>query len=206
MDDVRGRIKEAFYTDLFLMLSNIDKSGMTATEVAERHEEKLLMLGPVIERLDNEGLNPLVDNAFDELNRAGALPPPPQELHGQDLQVVYTSVLAQAQRAVATNGIDRFVGNLGQIATFAPGVLDKFNSDEWADAYSDMLGVAPELIRGGPDVAIIRQQRAQAQQAQAQQEQMNMASQTAKNLGQTPTNGGTAATDVMNLFSQGVGR
>lgn len=205
MDDVRHRIDKAFYTDLFLMLSNIDKSGMTATEVAERHEEKLLMLGPVIERLDNEGLNPLVDNAFDELSAAGALPPPPPELHGQQLQVVYTSVLAQAQRAVATNGIDRFVGNLGQIAAFKPGVLDKFNEDEWADAYSDMLGVAPELIRGGQDVALIRQQRAQAQQAQAQAEQTNLASQTAKNLGSTPTTGGNAASDVMNLFSQGVG-
>lgn len=205
MDDVRQRIKEGFYTDLFLMLSNLDKSGMTATEVAERHEEKLLMLGPVIERLDNEGLNPLVDNAFDELNAAGALPPPPPELHGQDLQVVYTSVLAQAQRAVATNGIDRFVGNLGQIASFKPGVLDKFDEDQWADAYSDMLGVAPELIRAGPDVAIIRQQRAQAQQQAAQAERMQQASETARNLGATPTTGGNAASDVMNLFAQGVG-
>lgn len=206
MDDVRQRVKETFYTDLFLMLSNIDHTGMTATEVAERHEEKLLMLGPVIERLDNEGLNPLVDTAFDMLVEAGALPPPPEEMNGQQLQVVYTSVLAQAQRAVATNGVDRFVGNLGQIASFKPDVLDKFNSDEWADAYSDMLGVAPNLIVAGKEVAIIRQQRAQAQAQAAQQEQMNLASQTAKNLGQTPTDGGTAASNVLDLFSQGVGR
>jgi hypothetical protein len=205
MDEVRRRIKEGFYTDLFLMLSNIDHTGMTATEVAERHEEKLLMLGPVIERLDNEGLNPLVDNTFDQLAEAGALPPPPPELHGQMLQVVYTSVLAQAQRAVATNGVDRFVGNLGQIATMKPDVLDKFDSDAWVDAYSDMLGIDPTLIVAGPQVAIIRQQRAQAQQAAAEAEQMNMASQTAKNLGQTPTNGGNAASDVINLFAQGVG-
>lgn len=203
--DVRARIKEAFYTDLFLMLSNIDHTGMTATEVAERHEEKLLMLGPVIERLDNEGLNPLVDNAFDHLVEANALPPAPPEMHGQMLQVVYTSVLAQAQRAVATNGIDRFVGNLGNIATFKPDVLDKFNSDAWADAYADMLGIAPDLIVANADVAIIRQNRAQAQQEAAMQEQLNMASQTAKNLGGTPTNGGNAASDVMNLFAQGVG-
>jgi len=206
MDDVRQRVKETFYTDLFLMLSNIDHTGMTATEVAERHEEKLLMLGPVIERLDNEGLNPLVDTAFDMLVEAGALPTPPEEMHGQQLSVIYTSVLAQAQRAVATNGVDRFVGNLGQIAAFKPDVLDKFNTDEWADAYSDMLGVDPNLIVANKDVAIIRQQRAQAQQAAAQQEQMNMASQTAKNLGQTPTSGGNAASNVLDLFSQGVGQ
>lgn len=206
MNEVRQRIERSFYTDLFLMLSNIDKSGMTATEVAERHEEKLLMLGPVIERLDNEALNPLVDLAFDTLLEANALPPPPPELHGQQLEVVYTSVLAQAQRAVATNGVDRFVGNLGMIAQMKPGVLDNFDEDEWAKTYSDMLGIAPNLITPSDKVAIVRQQRAQAQQAQAQAEQAQMVSQAAKNLGQTPTDGGNAASNVLDLFSQGVGR
>jgi hypothetical protein len=202
MIDVRDRIKESFYYDLFLMLSNLDKSGMTATEVAERHEEKLLMLGPVIERLDNEALNPLVDNAFDMLLQAGALPPPPPELHGQQLDVEYTSVLAQAQRAVATNGVDRFVGNLGQIATFKPDVLDKFDSDKWVDAYSDMLGVPPSLITPSDKVAIIRQQRAQAQAQAAQLQAAEQASVAARNLGATPTDGGNAASDVMNMFAQ----
>lgn len=202
MEDVRDRVKQAFYSDLFLMLANIDKSGMTATEVAERQQEKLLMLGPVIERLDNEALNPLVDNAFDQLLAANALPPAPPELEGQNLEVVYTSVLAQAQRAVATNGIDRFVGNLGMIASMKPDVLDKFNTDQWAEAYSDMLGIAPNLIVPSAQVAIVRQQRAEAQAAAAQAEQMQMMSQTAKNMGQTPTEGGTLASNVMNLFAQ----
>lgn len=206
MGETRQRINQAFYTDLFLMLQNIDKTGMTATEVAERHEEKLLMLGPVIERLDNEALNPLVDNAFDQLLEAGALPPPPPELHGQQLSVEYTSVLAQAQRAVATNGIDRFVGNLGVIAQMKPDVLDNFDTDQWAQVYSDALGIDPSLITPSDKMAMVRDQRAQAQQAQAQQEQAMQASQTAKNLGQTPTDGGNAASDVINMFSQGVGR
>lgn len=206
MDEVRQRINQSFYTDLFLMLSNIDKSGMTATEVAERHEEKLLMLGPVIERLDNEALNPLVDNAFDMLLEANALPPPPPELHGQQLEVEYTSVLAQAQRAVATNGVDRFVANLGQIATFKPDVLDKFDADKWVDAYSDMLGVPPSLITPSDTVAIIRQQRAQAQQQAAQLQAAEQASAAARNLGQTPTDGGNAASDIMGMFAQGLGQ
>lgn len=204
--DVRQRIKEGFYTDLFLMLSNIDHTGMTATEVAERHEEKLLMLGPVIERLDNEALAPLVNNAFDQLLAAGALPPIPPDLNGQELQIEYTSVLAQAQRAVATNGVDRFVGNIGQIAAFKPDVLDNFNSDEWAKSYADMLGVSPKLIVPSDQVAIVRQQRAQAQAAANQAAALEQASVAARNLGATPTNGGNAASDVMNMFAQGVGR
>lgn len=206
MQDVRQRINEAFYTDLFLMLSNLDKSGMTATEVAERHEEKLLMLGPVIERLDNEALSPLVDNAFDMLLAANALPPPPPELHGQQLDVEYTSVLAQAQRAVATNGVDRFIGNLGVIAGMKPDVLDNFNSDEWTKVYSDMLGVPPSLITASDKVAIIRQQRAQAQQQAAQLQAVEQASAAARNLGATPTDGGNAASDIMGMFAQGFGQ
>jgi hypothetical protein len=206
MGEVRQRINQSFYTDLFLMLSNLDKSGMTATEVAERHEEKLLMLGPVIERLDNEALSPLVDNAFDLLLAANALPPPPPELHGQQLDVKYTSVLAQAQRAVATNGVDRFTGNLGVIAQMKPDVLDKFDADQWVDAYSDMLGVPPSLITPSDKVAIIRQQRAQAQQQAAQLQAAEQASAAARNLGATPTTGGNAASDVMGMFAQGFGQ
>jgi hypothetical protein len=206
MQDVRQRINEAFYTDLFLMLSQIDHTGMTATEVAERHEEKLLMLGPVLERLDNEALAPLVDNAFDQLLAANALPPAPPEMHGQQLDVEYTSVLAQAQRAVATNGVDRFTANLGQIAQFKPDVLDKFDADKWVDIYSDALGVNPSMITPSDKVALIRQQRAQQQQQAAQLQAAEQASSTAKNLGATPTTGGNAASDVLGMFAQGLGQ
>jgi DNA-binding IscR family transcriptional regulator len=52
----RAHQRGAYYADLFLMLANDDRSNVTATEIAERHEEKLLMLGPVLERLHNEML------------------------------------------------------------------------------------------------------------------------------------------------------
>lgn len=196
IQDVRERIKGGFYADLFLMLSNIDHTGMTATEVAERHEEKLLMLGPTVERLHNEELGPLVEGTFAEIVKAGLLPPPPEDLHGVDLNVEYISVLAQAQRAVGTNSVDRFVGNLGAIAALKPDVLDKFDADEWADVYSDMLGVEPTLIVSDDKVAFIRKQRAQAQ-AQAQQAALaNSAADTANKLGNTPTTGNNMLTDV----------
>ena len=75
IQDVRERIRGAFYADLFLMLANSTSDRMTATEVAERHEEKLLMLGPVLERLHNELLDPLVESTFTHMVRAGLLPP-----------------------------------------------------------------------------------------------------------------------------------
>lgn len=199
--DVRERIKSSFYADLFLMLAGGDNRNMTATEVAERHEEKLLMLGPVLERMHNEILDPLIEMTFDRMLAAGIVPPPPDELQGMELNVEFVSMLAQAQRAIATNSVDRFVGNLGAVAAIKPEVLDKLDADRWADAYADMLGVDPELIVPGDKVALIRKQRAEAAQAQAMADSMEQRANTAKALAAADTSGKNGLTDVTRQFS-----
>lgn len=201
IQDVRERIKGGFYADLFLMLATGTNPQMTATEVAERHEEKLLMLGPVLERMHNEILDPLIDMTFSRMVEAGIVPPPPEELQGIELNVEFVSMLAQAQRAIATNSVDRFVGNLGAIAQMKPEVLDKLDADRWADAYADMLGIDPELIVPGDKVALIRQQRADASEAQQQAALLNQGADTAQKLGSIDTSKQNALTDVTRAFS-----
>jgi len=201
IQDVRERIKGSFYADLFLMLANNTNTNMTATEVAERHEEKLLMLGPVLERLHNEILDPLIEMTFSRMVEANIVPPPPDELQGMELNVEFVSMLAQAQRAIATDSVDRFVGNLGAVAGIKPEVLDKFDADRWADAYADMLGIDPELIVPGDKVALIRKQRAEAAQAQQQAAMLNQGADTAQKLGSVDTSQQSALTDVTRAFS-----
>jgi hypothetical protein len=202
IQDVRERVRGGFYADLFLMLANATDTRMTATEVAERHEEKLLMLGPVMERLHNELLDPLIDMTFTRMLEAGVIPPPPQELQGMELSVEFVSMLAQAQRAIGTNSVDRYVNSLGAVASFKPEVLDKFDADKWADSYADMLGVDPNLIVGTDQVAVVRQARAKAETQRAQMEQVKQMSEVGRNLGTVDTGGGTnAAMDIMNQFS-----
>ena len=201
--DCRGRINSAFFADMFMMLDSNTNPNMTATEVAERHEEKMLMIGPVLERLSNELLYPLIETTFTHMLEAGMIPPPPPDMQGQALNVELISMLAQAQRAIGTNSVDRFVQSMGVVAQMKPEVLDNFDPDQWADSYSDMLGVDPKLIVAGPQVAMIRQARAKAQAAQAQAAAMQQQSQTAKNLAQAPTQGGKSngLQDMMNQFS-----
>jgi len=201
IQDVRERIRGAFSADLFLMLANSTNPQMTATEVAERHEEKLLMLGPVLERLHSEMLDPLIEGTFEHMLAAGIVPPPPPELQGMDLNVEFVSMLAQAQRAIATNSVDRFVGNLGQVATFKPDVLDKFDGDVWVDKYSDMLGVDPELIVANDKVALVRNARAKQQAQAARVAQAEQAASAAQKLGTVATPSGNAASDVIQNFS-----
>ena len=202
IQDVRDRIRQSFFSDIFLMLANSSNPQMTATEVAERQEEKMLMMGPVLERLNNELLFPLIESTFTHMVEMNALPPAPPELAGMDLSVEFISMLAQAQRAIGTNSVDRFVGSLGTVAGMKPDVLDKFDSDAWADAYSDMLGVDPKLVLANSQVAIIRQARAQAQAAQQKLAAAQQVSAAAKNFGQASASAGNGpGSDVMNMFS-----
>ena len=170
IEDVRKQINAHFYADLFLMISQDNRATpATATEVAERHEEKLLMLGPVLERLHDELLSPLIDITFNRLLQGGAIPEAPPELEGKPLKVEFVSVLAQAQRAVGLGSIDRLLGTVGNLATLSqdPSVWDKIDKDEAVERYADMLAVDPKLIVSDEEAGVARSNRAKVnQQAQ----------------------------------------
>lgn len=162
------RISRAFYEDLFLMLANTDRRQITAREIAEKHEEKLLMLGPVLERLHTELLDPLIDRTFNILQRNGVLPLPPPELQNRELSVEYVSVLAQAQRMVAAGAVERVTQFAGSIAAVWPEARHKVDASRAVDEYAESLGVDPSIIRSDADaMQLVQQEQQAAAQAQA---------------------------------------
>lgn len=187
-----ARAKTAYYADLWLMLAQGADQAMTAREVAERHEEKMLQLGPVMERLQDELLDPLVDRAFFTLLRNGDLPPPPEELQGMDLRVEYLSIMAQAQKMLGITGVERLASFAGSLAAVKPEVLDKLDFDQTVDEYAQMLGTPPALVRTDDAVAELRGQRQQAMAAQQAQAQLAQTVQGAQVLSQTDMGGDTA--------------
>lgn len=201
MQDVRQRIQQSFFTDLFLMLAQAGtNSNMTATEVLERHEEKLLMLGPTLERLHNELLSPLIDMTFDRMLEAGALLPPPPELYGQPLSVEFVSILAQAQRLVGANGIDRYMGNALAIAKGGrPDVLDNINFDKWAHLYGRQTGVPAEMLVDEADVKAVRKARADAEKQRDAVMLQREHAATLKDAAASNTEGKNALTDTLKL-------
>jgi hypothetical protein len=199
--DVRGRINATFYADLFMMLANNTNSQMTATEVAERHEEKLLMLGPVLERLQNELIDPLVEITFNRIIDTGIGPVPPPEMQGQELNIELVSMLAQAQRAIGINSIDRFVGAMGSVAQISPAVLDRLDPDAWVDEYTDLAGVSPRLLVPKDAADQVRMARAKAQQAAQQEQSLATRSQSARNIAQATGGQQSALSDVTRQFA-----
>jgi len=198
IQDVRARIQRAFSADLFRMMSLVsDTTQRTAAEIAKRNEEQLVQLGPVYTRATDELLRPLIERAFEYANAAGRLPPPPDDLIGQDLVINFVSVLAQAQKMIGTSAMDRYVGSLQVVAQFKPDVLDKFDEDEWAEEYADRIGVPPRLVKSNEQVAEIRQARAKAQLAQQQSAMMAEQAKMQKDLASAQTSEPSALTDVM---------
>jgi hypothetical protein len=217
MRTTEDRINRAFYVDLFLMLSNdMRNQRATATEVAQKHEEKLLQLGPVLENLNHELLDPLIQRTFQMMVRASkpgwngvtdfmVIPPPPKELMDPEgkpeLKVEYVSILAQAQKMVSTGATERWVGFVGQMAAI-PGlesVIDKVNADEIADNMAEDLGVPNKAVHTSDEVEEKRAERQKAQAAQQQQEQMTQMTDAAHKMSQTDTTGNNVLTDVLGI-------
>lgn len=185
LDDINSsenRIRRGLYEDLFLMLTMSDRREITAREIEERHEEKLLMLGPVLERLNDELLDPAIDRTFSIMLRRGLIPPPPRELQDSELKVEYVSVLAQAQRAVATSGIERMTAFVGTIAPVHPEVMDTVDFDQAVAEYGEAVGVSPRIVRSKESLAQLRAERAQQQQMMQMAAAAQPAAQVAKGV------------------------
>ena len=187
-------IQGAFFGDLIAQFSQGDTPDMTAREVDERHEEKVLLLGPMLERFHSEALTPVLDIVFNRMARTGLLPMPiPPKLHGMHLEPTFISLLAQAQKAVGTQAIEALFAFAGRLVAVVPDVMDNLDADAAVDAYAGMIGTDAQIVRDPAKVAAMRAGRAQQEQ-QAQAAQQGMAAvQAAQTMSQTPIGNGQSA-------------
>ncbi len=160
-------IEHFFYTDLFLMVTEMDRAQVTATEIAERKEEKMLMLGPVLESLNNELLDPNIDRTFSMAQRGKILPPAPPDLDNVELKVEYIGVLAQAQKAISTAAIESTVAFAGNVALTWPEARHKIDPHQAIDEYAKAKGASPKILRTDDEAENLAAQEQQMMAAQA---------------------------------------
>lgn len=181
IDASERRINEAFFVDLFLAIT--DMQGVqprNQLELSQRNSERLLMLGPPLERIQLELLSKIIDRQFNQIIRADILPEPPPELQGQAIGIRYISALAMAQRSVEVATIERAAAFVGGLAQIDEQVVDKFNADEAFEKYTQMTGTVPSIVVSDEDVQAIREQRAAVQQAQVEAELQKSQADTAQ--------------------------
>ena len=190
--DIRQRIREILHNDLFKMISQLD-TVRSATEIDARREEKLVLLGPVLERFENEALDPSITRIFAIMGRKGLLPDVPTELAGTALEIEYVSVLSDAQRAVGTAAHERFAQFTGNLAAIHPEVLDVVNWDALIRDYGERIGVPGVAINDEEASQTLRDGRKQQEDLVKAAEVSPALTGAAKQLSETDVGGGRNA-------------
>jgi len=163
----RSAIRSAFYVDQLLTGSS---PNMTATEVVQRQEERMRVIGPVLGRLMNEMLRPMIDRVFALMLRADMLAPPPEILQGLDVDVEYVSPLARAQKSSSLNSTMKALEILLPLAQALP-VADHIDSDGLVNHIMDSLGVPKKVMKSQSEVDAAREEQAAQQQAMMERQE-----------------------------------
>jgi len=198
LQEIRDRIKRTFFNDILQTASQYEtRSNVTAVEWDMRKSESLVMLGPVLERIYYELLKIAVERTFAIAARANILPPAPREAAGANINIEFVSMLATAQAAATTAGIERLLQVAGGLVGVDPAVMDNIDIDFTLEKYSSLMNNDPRIIRSQDGLKAIRLQREQQQQAAQQAELAKSMSESAKNLSATEVGGGQNAIQAM---------
>lgn len=196
-----SRIQRKFHSDLWLAMQRGEGDPQkTAREIAELHEEKMMQLGPVMQRLDREYLGPIVNRGLSVCIRKGLLPPPPRELikNGKlEYNVEYLSIVAQALKLIENGGMQSVSAFVGNFVAVKPDVLDVLNLDAMVRTFAANTGMKASLLNDVDTVNNIRQQKAQAAQQEQQAEMASKMAAGAKTLSETNMDGNNGLTALL---------
>jgi len=164
----RDAIQSAFYVDQLILSQG---PQMTATEVVQRTEEKMRLLGPVLGRLQAELLQPMINRVYNIMVRQKQFNPAPDFMRESDIEIEYVSPLAKAQRQGDIQAALRMLELFTPLSQIDPTSMDYIDIDGMAKYLLKTLSVPATTIRGDEEVMMLRQQRQQAQQEQAQNQE-----------------------------------
>lgn len=155
------KVRSLMYNDVFLAFNQLTKQ-MNNPEIAERVNEKMMMLGPAVGRYLSEVLNPIIERTIGILARRGKLPNPPDEIIlDPNYDIDFIGKLAQAQKMTELQGLVTGLNLVGEMAKFTPEVLDKVDSDKVTDEVWDITGAPVRVLRDDAEIEKIREMRAQ---------------------------------------------
>lgn len=177
-DQRRKAISATFHVDQLLITEN---RNMTATEVVQRNQEKMRILGPVLGRLQSELLQPMIIRIFNIMMRNGLFPDAPEILLNQEIDVEYVSPMALAQRGEELNSIVKGLELFGNISQLAPSTLDYIDPPGLIKNLIKILGLPATMIRSDAEVQQIAEEKAEAQQQQMEAQQQMAESEMARN-------------------------
>lgn len=158
----QDNIIRAFFVDLLLLREG---PQMTATEVLARREEKLRLMSPMISRVQNEFLGPLIRRVYKLMAAVGMFLPPPPDLAGRKIEVDYVSAAALSQQTSEVENIQRWFNAIIPFIELDPRGGQNVSVDEIIRTTATLYNIAPSLLVSIE--AVTEQRQADAEKAQA---------------------------------------
>lgn len=191
------RINSHLYNREILLVQSRQRQ-MTATEVAQLQAEKNAVLGPIVVRMGNEALIPVLDRTFEILKDEWMMfPPAPQEIIGEDILPYFTSELAKAQRQADVLNANNWLQWIIGAAQLDQQLHHSVDLDAQLRRFEEVDYIPYGVIRPKDEVEQRIAAEQQAMQQQMQQQQMLEAINAAKTMGDTSTTPDTALGQIM---------
>ncbi len=177
IEKIEGRVQKWFFNDLFQMMADLEGvQPRNEMEIAERRGEKLQVLGPIVESIENE-LADDVRRCVAIMTRRGLIMPKPQSLLGIPLEIEFDPMTTVAQRAAATAVMERSMTVVTNLNKEYPDQhpADNINIDRWTREYLDRSNFPVGAMNSEQERDDTRKGRAQAMKQAAQQAQQAQA-------------------------------
>lgn len=175
MDRLRQKqdaINRAFFVPM-LELWNERKQQMTAAEVYARENERVMLFSPSFTLFASD-FQPFMERVFAQLFRLGRFPAPPSTVIKPDRQgeaavaephVVYQGRIAMVMRRLQSEGLERTLLRLKEMAQMEPALADHLDLDATFRLAARLDGVPEKILRPEYRVKRLRREREQAASA-----------------------------------------
>lgn len=192
LKEVQQRIREIFHNSLFNRVMSLD-TVRSAREIDAIDNEKLVLLGPVLQRFENECLDPAINRVYGIMLRAGLIPDAPENIAEAQLEIQYVSILSAAQSAVGVIPTERFLQLIGGIAPIYPKAVNIPDFDALIRDYGKMIGVPAKGLRPPEESEALGEQQDEAEAADKGIQQAAVGADAGKLLSETEVGGGANA-------------
>ena len=144
VEDLRNRIRQTFLVD---QLELKESPAMSATEVNARLDLMQRLLGPVMGRLQNDFLDPMVERTFRILWRNDLLPDAPEGVKEEEFDIEYTGPMARAQRTDRIQSIEGYLNAVGAMGEMLPEMVALIDQEGTGRLLAALRGAPVEILK-----------------------------------------------------------
>ncbi len=171
IEDLRNRIRQTFLVD---QLELKESPAMSATEVNARVDLMQRLLGPVMGRLQNDFLDPMIERTFRIMWRNGLLPDMPEGVAEAEFDVEYTGPMARAQRTNEVMAIEGYLNSIAALGEMFPEMQALVDQEKTGRILANLRGAPAMILK---DEARFDEEKKEAEAKQKAMEEAQIAEQ-----------------------------